>query len=266
MNNRGLSPQVVMPFPTAISVGEFTAYTFINKFGRNPDCDAAASATAVVIGRDIWDNGIAGATMWVPPTEARIHALVSTDDEDGGGVGPTGALTIRIFGLDADYLLQQEDLTLDGDQAINTVKAYTMIHRMYVLTAGTDGRNVGKITATAATDGTVTAAITIDNNQTAMAIYQIPADKTGYLFCFYASLQRRSQATKYVDAMLMLKEFGGVWRLHDTFAMASSANHTEHSYTHPFVVPAKAYLKVVADPSADAQDISAGFDLMLAPA
>lgn len=266
-NNRGISAVVNQDFGYSVARGEFTAYSFVNKYGRNVDTDPAASATAVIIGRDIWDGGIAGAVPWVPPTQARVHNLASSNDEDGGAGTDTGALTIRIFGLDSDYLLQQEDLTLNGTTNVATANAYTMIHRMYVLTAGSADRNLGNIKATSITDAKVTAWITINNNQTAMAIYQIPGDKTGYLNKFFSSLQRRQGAAQFADAMLMIKEFGGVWRLQETLALASDGSpHATHNYDYPLVLPAKTYVKMVADPLAVEYDISAGFSLILAPA
>lgn len=239
----------------------------VNKYGRNPDIDQIGSATAVVIGRDIWDLGIAGATMWVPPTTARTHQIASSNDEDGGAGTDTGALTIRIFGLDAAYLLQQEDLVLNGVTNVGTASTYTMIHRMQVLTAGSVGHNLGNIDATADTDTTVTARITINNNQTKMAIYQIPLLKTGYVFSTYASIHKVGGVATFADTALMIQDFGGVWREQDTMEVSVEGSSTvERDYYTPLVVDAKSYIKMVADPSKDAQDVSAGFDLILVDA
>lgn len=346
----------------------------IIKFGRNPDCDPAASTTVVPVGRDVWDLGIAGATAWVPPTTARLHAVASGDVTDvtsvgtltfalnssngdtitigskvytfetsltnvdgnvliGGsasasldnlvaainlaagagstyaalmtanaagttarvGAGDTmllytdvataiattevgaqsswgaantvvgvGAQTIRVYGLDASYVLQEETVALNGVDNVNTANTYTMIHRLEVLTAGTAGRNAGAIGATAATDGTVTASITIDMNQTLMAIYQVPSGKTGYITSWYGDIFRQGGAAKLCDVFLMSKKFGGVWRVRGAGPLETDAGpQFQRSYTPYKKMEAKEYVKVVADPSAVAQDIGAGFNMIL---
>ncbi|KKK59552.1 hypothetical protein LCGC14_3033250, partial [marine sediment metagenome] len=147
-----LRVEVSSPWLVIIAPRDYTMQDRVRLKGVKPDTDQIASVTAVVIGRDIWDLGIAGATMWLPPQAARTHQIASSSAEDGAG-GATGALTIRIFGLDAAYLLQQEDLVLNGAGNVPTASPYTMIHRMFVLTAGSAGRNLGNIDATADTDG-----------------------------------------------------------------------------------------------------------------
>ncbi len=260
----GIVITVPDPFYLELARGNVSNVSAINKFGRNPDIDQIGSVTTVKIGRDIWDLGIAGATMWLPPTTARTHQIASSNDEDGGAGGDTGALTLRIFGLDANYVFQQEDVTLNGTTNVATASTYTMIHRMYVLTAGSTGRNLGNIDATADSDTTVTARITIDNNQTAMAIFQIPGNKTGYMLNAYASLHKAGGATTFADAALMIMEFGATWRLQDSFPAATEGSpRIQHDWAVPFVVPAKAYIKIVGNPSKDAQDMSGGFDVVL---
>lgn len=250
-------------FFTEVALGNVPGHTIINKFGRNPDCDQIASATAVNIGRDIWDLGIAGATMWVPPTEARLHAIAgdATDALDD-----VGARTLRIFGLDDAWALQQEDHSMhatDGSTPVNTALAYTMIYRMEVLTTGSGGVNVGNITATAATDSTVTAQITALNNQTAMAIFQIPAATTGLLYGYDGSIHKSGGAAKLADITIMLKNFGGPWRAHEGLDVTSDGQpYNHHPYTLPILLQAKSYVKMVANPSADGQDISASFDII----
>lgn len=245
-----------------IAKGNVPGHYIVHKFGRNPDTDQIASATAVIIGRDIWDLGIAGATMWVPPTAARVHQIASSDDEDGGAGTDTGALTLRVFGLDASFALTQEDIVLNGTTDVAT-SAMTMIYRMEVLTAGTAGRNLGNIDATADVDGTVTARVTINNNQSAMAIYQVPAATTCYEYGNFASLHKAGGAATFADTAIMLKDFGGVWRLQDAYDLATDGQpHVHHPETLPNAIPAKSYVKMVANPSKDAQDVSAGFDLL----
>lgn len=253
----------VSDFYFEVARGSISHHSAINKFGRNPDIDEAAAGS---LGRDIWDGGIASAAGWVPPTAACLHAIAggATDALDD-----VGAHTLRIFGLDAAYALQQEDLSMhatDGTTPVNTIKLYTMIHRMYVLTAGVAGKNVGDITATAASGGTVTAKITANNSQTTMAIFQIPADTTGYVCLTYASLHKVGVAVTAIlaDTALMIKEFGGVWRLQDSFEVGSDSQPSQvFPYPMPLMLPEKSYVKMVANPSADSQDISAGFATVL---
>lgn len=250
--------------PLEISLGNTPGTSHVNKFGRNPDCDQAATAPAQQLGRDIWDGGIAAATLWVPPTAARQHNLSSSDDEDGGAGTDTGALTIRVSGLDASYLKIQEDVTLNGTTDVLTPLSYTMIYRMECLTFGSVGWNIGDITALAAFDSTPTAVVTAKNSQTLMAIYQIPAAKTGYLTGWYSDIYRVGGGTKYADIFLMSKKDGGGWRVRDIMSISSDGTNTNRRIFEPYKsLAAKELIKVVADPSATGQDIGAGFDIVL---
>ena len=250
-----------------VARGNIPGVAAINKFGRNPDIDQAASVTAVNLGRTIWDGGIAGAVNWLAPTTARTHQIASSDDDDGGGGTDAGALTMRIFGLDSAFALQQEDVTLNGTTNVPTASTYTMIHRMEVLTTGATGWNEGDITATADSDSTVTAKITANNNQTLMAVYQIPASKTGFMANYYASIHKSGGATKFADVFLMSMKDGGPWRVRDATDVGSDANLDVRREFEPYKkFEAKELIQVIANPSADAQDISGGFDLYLVDA
>lgn len=249
-----------------IARGNVPGMAGVNKFGRNPDIDQAASATAVNLGRTVWDGGIAGAVNWLEPTAARTHQIASSDaDDDTDGAGSNaGARTVRIFGLDSAFALQQEDITLNGVGNVPTASTYTMIHRMEVLTTGATGWNEGIITATADSDSTVTAQIAIGNNQSLMAVYQIPASKKGFMTSYTATLQKTGGATKFADVFLMSKKFGGPWRVRDATDLSSDGGIAiEHIFAPYEVFEAKELIQVIANPSADAQDVTAGFDLIL---
>lgn len=165
-----------------VARGNVRGHFAVNKYGRAP---AGIQTTAT----DIWDRANATPTqqIWVAPTVARIHAIVSSSDLDGktGAPSSAGARTIKVFGLRTWGTAEtNEVVTLDGTTPVNTVRSYVIIHRMKVLTHGTSGPNAGTITATAAVDGTVTAQISIGNGQTEMSMYGIPGTQKGYMTSF----------------------------------------------------------------------------------
>lgn len=63
--------------------GEIPGYSFINKFGENPDIDTGSGF------EDIWDAG----GTYVPPTQARLHDVASTSANDAGIVVSSGTAT-----------------------------------------------------------------------------------------------------------------------------------------------------------------------------
>jgi hypothetical protein len=239
--------------PYAISRGVVAAHTLVHKFGRNTDVDTTAS-------EDVWE---APTVLWVPPTTARLHDLVSTDANDTAA--GSGARTIRVFGLDAAGVLLEETVILNGVTPVATANTYTMIYRMLVLTGGTGGENAGTITATAQTDGTITAQINATVSQTNMAIYQIPASTVGYLVSWYFGILGGTNAD--VDFALMQKSpaADSVWlpvQIHG--AQASGTSHVSHDIEYPIAFAAQTLLKVRATTTASNQDVMAGFDLVLA--
>ena len=172
-----------------ISLGRFGGFYPVAKFGRAPDGIQITTT-------DVWDlaNSTPTSQIWVPPTQARIHAIVSTSTDDKGtATAGTGARTIRVYGLTSWSTTEvTEDITLNGQTPVNTTNSYVIIYRMRVLTSGNtaSGSNVGTITATAATDGTVTAVIRPQVGSTAMAIYGIPSTQTLLVKDYRASINK----------------------------------------------------------------------------
>ena len=249
------------PSSLAIARGLIPGMSHINKYGRNPDCDQAASVTAVNIGRSIWDGGIAGAVNWLEPTVSRIHQLKSTDVNDTSG--GSGTRTVQIYGLDVNYAFFNETLTLNGTTDVPT-SSFTMIYRMRVKTSGATGWGEGTITATADGDNTITAQIAIGNNQTLMTQFMIPASMKGYMTNFSGTLKKSGGVAKFADIFLMSKAFGEVWRVRES---GSAASDGQNKFSHPFdpekVFEAKEIIELRADPSADGQDVSGSYDLIL---
>jgi len=188
-------------FALEVALGNVPGYSHINKFGQALDCDNNITT-------DIWDgaDGATSTDKWVAPTQARIHALVSGNDEDGGAGTDTGMLTCQVYGLaDWDTAESSEIVTLNGTTPVNTSGSYVIIHRIKGLTWGSAKVNLGIITATAATDGTVTAAIQASKNQTLMAIYGVPSTQKLALTTIHADVQAFA-ASVDVTGVLLVQE------------------------------------------------------------
>ena len=174
--------------------------------------------------------------------------------------GSTGAGVILIHnGLDSDYLESSEFIILNGATDIPTITEYTNINFMSVLCAGATGANEGIILATADTDATVTAQINIGNNQTLMAIYQVPANKILLMSGGTASNNRASTSGSS-DFELLLKPFGGVYRLADLTGLqvAGTSRMTQH-FDPYLLLPPKSIIKVSCTASANNFNVSASF-------
>jgi len=239
----------------------------VNKFGRNIEIDASITA-------DIWDGGhtlSSGGTslIWVAPTQARTHVIASTDA--GDTAGGAGARTLRVYGLPDDWDSPEvsEDIILDTGSPPVTTNSYVIIQRMYVLTKGATSSNIGIITATATTDGTITAKIRAGQGQTQMIIYGVPSTQTFYMSRLYANMNKASgSATGYVDMELKFNpepqdELTNFLTKH-TFSISldgTSAFSIPYNLYKSF--PGPCILKLQGSSATANMDVSAGFDGIL---
>lgn len=121
---------------------------------------------------DVWD-GPTG--LWVPPTAARIHDIVSDNVADT--LAGTGARKVQILGLDSALEDISEVVEMDGTTIVPTVNSYLRINDIFVIEAGTDGTNQGIIEATAQTDGTVTVHMPAEKSESQATIFTVGANR-----------------------------------------------------------------------------------------
>lgn len=182
-----------------IASGRFSGQKAVNKFGHSP---LGVQTTR----SDIWDRCTSVPTqqVWVAPTTNRIHTLVSSSTADSGG--GVGARTVTVYGL-PDWATAEtsETVSMLGSTSTSTVNKYVIIHRMRVMTTGTNGYNVGNIICTAGTDQTVTAQINSQNGTTLMAIYGIPSTKKLYLDQWRGSLNKIGGGTAVACSFLLMQ-------------------------------------------------------------
>lgn len=161
-------------FEEGIALGADPYRYEVIKFGRNTDVDSGAAES-------IWPTG--GTYPWSAfntggvPT-AQTISVVSNDANDTAG--GSGARTIKVFGLDANWALQSENVALNGLTPVALNNQFIRVNRIRVLTAGTFGSaNVGTINASVG--GTIVATVLPLMGSTQMAMYTVPAGYTGLL-------------------------------------------------------------------------------------
>jgi len=251
-------------FALQVARGQVSGITSVNKFGASPD----GIQTTLT---DIWSRADAAVTqqIWLAPTAARVHAIVSTSTNDDGSPVGTGARTIRVYGLTAWNATEvNEDITMDGTTPVNTANSYVIIHRMKVLTCGTAGPNVGIITATAATDATVTAEIDVGDGQTEMAIYGVPSIKKALMHRWACQVNKTAAAAATVNFTVRVNEnpqtqTTGFLRKNDMSLQSTGSSAHEKVFNIPPVYAGPCIIKIQGIGSAADIDASSGFDLEL---
>ena len=225
-----------------IARGAVAQTSHINKFGYNTSVGTNFE-TITDLGGDQYY-----------PTSAGVVSVVSADANDDDG--DTGARTVEIQGLDANYVEQTETVTLNGTSAVTTTASFIRIFRAKVLTAGSSGTNEGNITLSIG--GNNIARISADNGgQTLMAVYTIPAGCKGYLLKFQGSLSKNQ------EAQFMIRTKNGTtdaaWQIKGMFG--TFANTVGYEYPVPLELTEKTDIEIRAKAGATSE-IGAIFDIV----
>ena len=179
----------------------------------------------------------------------------------------TGCSFIHILGLDASFLEIEEFVVLDGLIAneVATTQSYIRQYRARAFGDGGSGGAEGTIISEAQVDGTVTCQIENGNNQTLMAIYTVPANKTGYIKKWWGTLSKGvGVSTTFADIHLVAGTLDGIGYVLQTRAtLASATSVFNYDYPIPAAIPGGSDIWVEALASTGTVSISAGFDIVL---
>lgn len=252
----------ITDFALAVGTGVVRGVSGVSKFGASP----SGIQTTVT---DIWALANAAVTqqIWLAPTVAAIHDIVSSDASDDTIGVNDGARTIRIWGLKTWATLESsEDIIMNGTTVVPTVNSYVIIHRMRVLTSGAS-INIGiiKATAKAPSDLTITALILAGEGQTEMAIYGVPSIQDFYLTRWEGSIDKATGAVASADFHIRVNENPNIqttnYILKNDIAVQSTGNNTfEKHYKYYPKFSGPCIIKIQADSSANDLDGQAGFD------
>ncbi len=241
-----------LPWGLRVAAGRQRNQTQVIAIGQN-----AAIGTA---GESFWPAG--AAYTW--QAAAAILDITSTDVDDQ--VADTGASTIIIEGLDADFVAISESVTLTAQTAALTVNSYLRVNAMYVTAAGSSLANEGIIYAStgAQTAGTPDVATTIRATIVALggasraAIYTVPAGKVAYVSRVFAAT---AEVTDVLTVTLHSRTSGGLFVVNDLFTILANTIQIKHDV--PLVFAAGTDLELFGDAAANTVDATGGFDLVL---
>lgn len=232
----------------AIAKGDVTGHSLMLKFGRNPDIDQTEET--------IWEGG---GTYTYDSTAQSLEILSSSADDTSAG---TGARTVTLIGQDGSNVEQTVTITMNGTSAVAISGTWLRVYRCSVTTAGSGNVNAGTLTVRIAGGGATRLVVGAGNGQTLMAVYTIPAGKTGYMLRYYASLNTATPATAAsMDVRLFTKPPGGVINL--KHQQATMAGFLEYNFGAPFRITEKTDIYLNASTSANNSDVCGGFDIVL---
>jgi len=229
-----------------VSRGKVRGAFHIIKFGENLDVDGSMET--------IWDGG----GLYTYLTSAGVLTVTSSDSDDSAS--GTGARTITVEGLDANYNQVSETLTVGG--GAGSVEFFR-VFRAFVATSGSSGTNEGTISiaqgaTTLAQIRTVGSPTVSGLGQTFMSIYTIPAGYTGYIYQLDVSTAKAEG-----DVFLMKRGVNdnGTWRAQDV--MHTNANDIERVYKFPLKIEEKADIEVRALSPSNNMKCAATFCILL---
>lgn len=237
---------------TGIAGGLFTGYSIVNKFGTNSDIDTGT------VPEDIWE---VGGTYTGFPDGSPETIQVFSDSANDAAAG-TGARTVTLIGLNGDWSVLSETVTLNGVTPVATVGQFRRVHTAQVVTAGSGGVNAGTITFRhSTTTANVFLSIVPGRNQSNCSAYTVPAGFTAYMRRMQGNI--RGNTTAAVDGYIWTRSFGGVFRSRRPFTMTNTTPLKDDIYGGlVFTEKADIVLRINLA-TANNTPVSGGYDLLL---
>jgi lipopolysaccharide export system protein LptA len=208
------------PFELQVSRGQIADHVRVFQFGANTNIQTSTTT--------VWTGTTSNYSY---PASATVMKISSSDANDASPSG-TGARTVQIIGLDANYLLTTETVALNGQTAVNTVNSYIRINEMTVLTAGTGATAAGTIYAgvgavTSGVPATIYSLIPVGYNKDSQCVWTVPAGYTAYMTsCTWTA--GNTTANLLITGALLSRPLGGVFQIESTCKFNVGTNFDRH--------------------------------------
>lgn len=216
--------------------------------------NSANDDTPVGVYEDITDIG--DLTL---PTSAESLEIVSDSVNDASA--GTGAQTVRIEGLDGNYIEQSEIVTLNGITAVALANTYLRTFKVIVLTAGSTGSNEGLLTLRIASGGASRMQVRVNRSVSASSFYTIPVGKTGFILSLKSGMGYGSAAS-VLECSLYLKETSAWVQVYQGIRNLELIGTSFEEFSPPIKVIEKTDIKLRGISTA-ASRITASYNLIL---
>jgi hypothetical protein len=238
-------------FELQVARGQIQGHRNVTVFGFNGDVDQTQ------------------VSVWPLPSlitfpSAALQMTVSSTSANDTAAG-TGARTVVVQGLDANYNEVTETVTLNGQTAVTMSASLLRVNYAYVATAGSGNSAAGDIyigtgTVTAGVPATVYDIIKFDYNATTTGSYTIPAGYTAYVSQGLFSTGQPSGTTQ-VQGRLLTR---GLNNIRMTAALTTLNNGVaNYVFEYPLAVPEKTTIEATAVASANNNAVSSMFVILL---
>jgi hypothetical protein len=202
------------PYTLKIGQGQVPSHTAVRAHGTN---DAAGAGFETV-------SEIQGLYVYLAAAEAlKIKSDNVNDDGDPAG---TGALTLKLWGLDTNWAEINETVTLNGQTAVTTSNSYIRVHRAKCLTTGnttTGVGNIGTITINDNADAVTLLKILPSEGGNSDCIYSVPAAKTAVI----TKLRGGGIGAANVILHLVVRPFGGCFVTEEEISLKDGSQEIE---------------------------------------
>ena len=210
----------------------------VHKFGRNDDIGSTGTPETV------WGGGGVYPGQPVPGTPELVEVF-SADVNDASG--DAGARTVRLYGLETSDATAEttEDIIMDGQDAVDSVRTWYRIYRVKVLTAGASGANEGIITVRhKTTTANVFAKVPADTGQSHIAAWTCPDKRRAWITNLRIRLARASGVGGSAVILVQTRNFGtGAWNSTAVFDVTNQGP-IDDTFTFPLPIEPKADFRV----------------------
>jgi len=232
---QGLQDTTQFPFGAVVARGNpYNGMRGIHKYGYN----ASSNDGSYEI---VWEQG--GSITY--PTTAAVASINSASSNSG--------VVITVEGLDANYALATDTITLDGSGDGSTTTTFTRINRAFV-----SGSTALSADADITIGGNVQAHVDSDHNQTLQCLYTVPAGHNAYLIDLGGGVEEKD---KEATIRIYAREDGGVFRTRDLVSFQT--NHFDKEYKIPLHFGPKTDIQIQAKVNGATTGVSASFDILL---
>lgn len=233
-------------FYDSVGLGLVSGASRVAALGNNPDVDTAAV-------EDVWSGG--GTYPWM--TGATSLEIVSDSANDAAA--GTGARTVLVNGLDANYATVAQTVTLDGLTPVALPTQLFRINSALIMSAGSGKVNAGTLTVRNAGGGTTRAVIPVGYGITRQAVYTVPSGKTlainSQMFC----INRTGGVSRYATFANFIQPSNGFYRMPLELSLSERAPYRHDGLPSIIIGEKTDYAFRCTSVSNDNTDVTAAF-------